>query len=84
VPARKRKTTYPVANTSKRPPPADAPVVKLILLFRTECVEDRLALLFRQTPEIKLVVIAQEDSPLRRFGPLLRLSHRLGERPRVG
>jgi len=25
---RKRKTTYPVANTSKRPAPADAPVVQ--------------------------------------------------------
>src|SRR6185503_11459707 len=51
----------PIATKHWRQPAADAAIIELHILFRPERVEDLLSLLVRQSPEVELIVIAQEQ-----------------------
>src|SRR3954463_4492184 len=55
-----------------RQPAANAAVVQLHRLLRTELLEDQRALLLREAAEVELVVVAEEVHPLRRWRELLR------------
>ena len=74
----------PVAAQHRRKPAADAAVVELHVLVGTECRKHQLALRFRQPAEIELVVIAQEQAPLRGGGPRPGGLERLRQRPAIG
>lgn len=73
-----------VAAEDRREATANAPVIKLHVLFRPEGGKYRAALFFRQPAEVQFIMVAEEEAPLRgrraRFGGL----HGLLERPRIG
>ena len=74
----------PVAAQHRRQPATDAPVVELHVLVGAEVFEHHVALRLGQAAKIELVVIAQEQAPLRGRGPRLGGLERLGERTRIG
>jgi hypothetical protein len=61
----------PITIQRGREPASDAAIIKLHFLLRSKAFEYALALLFGQAPEIKLVVITQEQTPLCGRGPWL-------------
>ena len=69
-----------IAFEHRREPPPDAAVIELHVLLRPEGGEHRLPLAFREPPEVELVVIAQEDAPLRGGGTRFRRLERFRER----
>ena len=55
-----------------REPTPDATLIELHRLARGRSLEDLLALLLGQSAEVQLIVVAEEQAPLRRVRPRLR------------
>ena len=72
-----------VAAQHRREPAADAAIVKLHVLVGAERLEHGCALRLGEPAEIELVVVAQEQAPLRGGGPRLGRLQRLGQRTAV-